>query len=252
MLRSEHCPCSRCAAGTDHADRAHHTQLRALMRVLDERQRRWIAGAEATRLGYGGVSLVAQITGLDRKTICRGQRELAQGLADVSGARIRQPGAGRPPTEKKRPQLEPALMDLVRDEIAGDPSTGELWVRRSLAKLKRALLHRGFRVGLLVVRRLLRKHNIHARSKWNPIEHRLFSQISETWAGTPLTSIAILLDAIRHTTTTTGLRVRAQILPGIFSAGCTVTDEEMVGLSIEKHKTCPPWNYTVKPRLIGK
>lgn len=305
-------------------------------------------------------------------------------------------------------------MDLVRDEIAGDPSTGVLWVRRSLAKLQRALAHRGFRVGVLVVQRLLRKNKIHARSnvkhltprehpsrdrqfryittlrrqfeaagdpvisvdtkkkeligrfknagriysmvapevnthdfpadadakavpygvydphvndgvvyvglsgntpdfavaairhwwqqvgrvryparhrmlilcdsggsnsyrarrwkqqlqvrlanpfgleitvchyptgasKWNPIEHRLFNQITQTWAGTPLTSMAILLDAIRKTTTTTGLRVRAQVLRGIYDTGNKVTDEEMEALSIEKHQTCPQWNYTIRP-----
>ena len=144
------------------------------MRVLDERQRRLIAAAEASRLGYGGVVLVAQITGLDPKTIRRGQKELAQGIAELPNDRIRQPGAGRPPMEKKKPQIEAALMDLVRDEIAGDPSTGVLWVRRSLAKLQRALARRGFRAGLLVVRRLLRKHNIHARSNvkhLTPREH---------------------------------------------------------------------------------
>jgi hypothetical protein len=65
-------------------------------------------------------------------------------------------------------------MDLVRDEIAGDPSTGVLWVRRSLAKLQRALARRGFRVGRRVVSRLLRRHNIHARSNvkhLTPREH---------------------------------------------------------------------------------
>jgi hypothetical protein len=311
------------------------------------------------------------------------------------------------------------LLHLVRDEVAGDPSTGVLWVRRSLTKLQRTLARRGFRVGRRVVRRLLRRHNIHARSnvkhltprehsardhqfryirarrrqfdaagdpvisvdtkkkeligrfknagriysaiapevnthdfpsdadakavpygiydpranagvvyvglsgntpdfavaairrwwqqvgcrryparprlliladsggsngyrsrrwkqqlqvrladpfgleitvchyptgasKWNPVEHLLFSQISQTWAGTPLTSIAVLLDAIRHTTTTTGLRVRAQLLPDVYTRGCTVTDEEMASLHIDKHKTCPQWNYTIKPRSMGK
>jgi hypothetical protein len=89
-------------------------------------------------------------------------------------------------------------------------------------------------------------------SKWNPIEHRLFSQISETWAGTPLVSMAIMLDAIRRTTTTTGLRVRARLLPGVYTTGHTVTDEEMAALSIEKHKTCPQWNYTIRPRSKRK
>jgi hypothetical protein len=320
---------------------------------------------------------------------------------------------------KKNPRFEPTLMDLVRDEIAGDPSTGELWVRRSLTKLQRALRRRGVRVGRLAVRRLLRRHGIRARSnvkhltprehpardrqfryiqalrrqfdeagdpvisvdamkkqligrfknpgrlygttapevntydfpsdadakavpygiydpranhgvvyvglsgntpdfavatirlwwqqvgrrryadrhrlliladsggsngyrarrwkqqlqlrvadpfgleltvchyptgasKWNPVEHRLFSEISQTWAGTPLKTVDILLDAIRHTTTMTGLRVRAKRLAGTYPSGNTVTDEEMATLNIERHGTCPQWNYTIKPRLIGK
>lgn len=311
------------------------------------------------------------------------------------------------------------MLALVRDEVAGDPSTGVLWVRRSLTKLQQALARQGLRVGRLVVRRLLRRHNIRARSnvkhltprehsardrqfryiralrwqfeatgdpvisvdtkkkeligrfknagrlystvapevnthdfpgdaeakavpygiydprahdgvvyvglsgntpdfavaalrrwwqqvgrhrypnrfrlliladcggsngyrarrwkqqlqvrladsfglevtvchyptgasKWNPVEHRLFSQVSQTWAGTPLTSIPVLLDAIRHTTTTTGLRVRAYLLPNVYPRGCTVTDEDMASLNIEKHKTCPQWNYTIKPRRVGK
>jgi hypothetical protein len=101
MIRSNHCSCPLCRAGKDHPDRAHHAHLRALMHVLDERQRRWVAGLEAERLGYGGADLVAQITGLDPKTIRRGRRELAQGLAEVPSTRIRRPGAGRPSSEKK-------------------------------------------------------------------------------------------------------------------------------------------------------
>lgn len=101
MVRPERCRCSLCCADKDHSDRAHHEHLRALMHVLDERQRRWVAAGEAARLGYGGVGLVAQITGLDPKTIRRGRSELAQGLAGLPSDRIRRPGAGRPPAEKK-------------------------------------------------------------------------------------------------------------------------------------------------------
>jgi hypothetical protein len=75
---------------------------------------------------------------------------------------------------KKNSRLESTLLDLVRDEVAGDPSTGVLWVRRSLTKLQQALARRGLRVGRLVVRRLLRRHNIHARSNvkhLTPREH---------------------------------------------------------------------------------
>lgn len=88
-------------------------------------------------------------------------------------------------------------------------------------------------------------------SKWNPIEHRLFSQISHTWAGTPLTSYDVVLDAIRSTTTTTGLQVEAILNETVYQTGLSVTDAEMKLLMIEKHATCPQWNYTIRPRKTG-
>ena len=71
------------------------------MSRLDEQQRRWYAAVEANRRGHGGLTLVSQITGLDEKTIRRGQEELALDLIDRPNNRIRLPGAGRPPVEKK-------------------------------------------------------------------------------------------------------------------------------------------------------
>jgi hypothetical protein len=68
---------------------------------LDEQQRRWYVALEAERLGPGGIGLVAQITGLDEKTIRRGREELAAELAERPVDRIRQVGGGRPPIEKK-------------------------------------------------------------------------------------------------------------------------------------------------------
>jgi len=85
-------------------------------------------------------------------------------------------------------------------------------------------------------------------SKWNPIEHRLFSQISSSWAGTPLTSYEVLLDGIRSTTTQTGLQVEAISVETHYEKGLSVSDEEMNLLMIEKHHTCPAWNYTIRPR----
>jgi len=72
-----------------------------LVSRLDEHQRRWFAALEAKRLGRGGTRLMAQITGLDEKTIRRGRRELAGQLADVPPQRVRRPGGGRPRVEKK-------------------------------------------------------------------------------------------------------------------------------------------------------
>lgn len=88
-------------------------------------------------------------------------------------------------------------------------------------------------------------------SKWNPIEHRLFSQISHTWAATPLTSMEVLLDGLRTTTTITGLRVQATLIETVYQKGLSVTDEEMQLLMIEKHDVCPQWNYTIRPRKSG-
>jgi hypothetical protein len=68
---------------------------------LDEQQRRWYVALEAGRVGEGGVSLLAQITGMDEKTIRRGRAELAQDLAARPTDQIRLAGGGRPPTEKK-------------------------------------------------------------------------------------------------------------------------------------------------------
>jgi hypothetical protein len=68
---------------------------------LDEQQRRWYVALEAERLGPGGDQLLAQISGLDAKTIRRGRAELAGELVDRPADRVRQGGAGRPPVEKR-------------------------------------------------------------------------------------------------------------------------------------------------------
>lgn len=84
-------------------------------------------------------------------------------------------------------------------------------------------------------------------SKWNPIEHRLFSQISRTWAGCPLRSFEVLLDYLRETTTTTGLKVLAQRVTQVYQKGIEVSAEVMAALNITYHAVCPQWNYTIRP-----
>ena len=88
-------------------------------------------------------------------------------------------------------------------------------------------------------------------SKWNPIEHRLFSQISLNWAGQPLRSIETLLGYIRGTTTSTGLKVTARLLAGVYQVGKRIADVVMKSLKIEHHVVCPQWNYTIRPRLAS-
>ncbi len=90
-----------------------------------------------------------------------------------------------------------------------------------------------------------------ACSKWNPIEHRLFTQISMNWAGQPLRSFEEMLGYIRDTTTTTGLKVKASLIEGIYQTGKRVSDTGMKTLNLEHHAVCPQWNYTIRPRLDG-
>ena len=85
-------------------------------------------------------------------------------------------------------------------------------------------------------------------SKWNPVEHRLFSHISSNWAGQPLRSLPIMLALIRGTKTETGLRVQARLLPKKYLTKIRVADAEMDDLSLYYHGICPKWNYTIKPR----
>jgi DDE family transposase/DDE superfamily endonuclease len=84
-------------------------------------------------------------------------------------------------------------------------------------------------------------------SKWNQIEHRLFSAISMNWRGRPLTSHEVIVETIAATTTRTGLTVRAQLGAGSYPTGVKVSDQQMAGLAITRHGFHGDWNYTLLP-----
>jgi hypothetical protein len=85
-------------------------------------------------------------------------------------------------------------------------------------------------------------------SKWNKIEHRLFSFISINWKGKPLTSYEVIVNLIAHTTTAMGLKVYAALDERTYQLKKKVTDEEMELLRLEPHEFHGEWNYTIKPR----
>jgi len=85
-------------------------------------------------------------------------------------------------------------------------------------------------------------------SKWNPIEHRLFSQISKNWEGVPLRTYETLLNFINTTTTKTGLTVTSHLVRREYETGIKVSDQKIAELSLERHETQPHRNYTLKPR----
>jgi hypothetical protein len=85
-------------------------------------------------------------------------------------------------------------------------------------------------------------------SKWNPIEHRLFSEVSKNWAGHPLTSYETMLKYIRTTKTKRGLAVRATLLKGDYPTGQKPATDQISRLNLWLNRTLPAWNYTLSPR----
>jgi hypothetical protein len=90
-------------------------------------------------------------------------------------------------------------------------------------------------------------------SKWNKIEHRLFSHISMNWRGRPLTSHDVIVNTIAATTTRTGLSVHAELDTGTYPSGIKIPDKQMQALHdtdvLRRHDWHPEWNYTLKPPM---
>lgn len=392
-------------------------RLATLLPHLNERQQRLAAAAEARALGYGGVSAVAEATGLARGTIHRALNELTKAPATWAHEQVRARGAGRHRLITKQPELERRLKDLVEASTRGDPMSPLLWTNESTTQLAKALGRDGDAISHDTVGRLLdemgyslqanlknldeggdhpdrdqqfrylaqrvrhfqtrdqpvisvdtkkkeligqyynkgrkwRRHGdpeqvkIHdfidpatpkaipygiydlarnhgwvnvgsdhdtasfaagsiyrwwlmmgsrvypqagellicadaggsngyrvrlwkvelqnvvdktglhvtvchlppGTSKWNKIEHRLFSHISMNWRGRPLTSHEIVVKLIGSTVTKTGLRVKARLDTRKYPTKVKVTDEQMRTLNIQPHAFHGEWNYTIKPR----
>ena len=132
-------------------------QFKRFLGTLNERQRRHCVALEAMRLGWGGNTLMARLTGLHITTIGRGIRELRAGEPPDLKGRVRKPGGGRKRIEEQQLKIQAALRTVVEPETAGDPCSGKRWVRSSLRELARRLRKRGYSIGKDTVRRLLKK-----------------------------------------------------------------------------------------------
>jgi transposase len=129
------CKCPRCLQPEDHPDKQLHHQLNLLLSHLSEQQRRWVAAYEAKRLGWGGQTHVSLITGLNRVTIIRGQRELDQELQDRPAGRARVSGGGRHPklTEAQLRRLE----ELLSKGATAYGWHNNLWTAKRVAQVIR-------------------------------------------------------------------------------------------------------------------
>jgi hypothetical protein len=89
-------------------------------------------------------------------------------------------------------------------------------------------------------------------SKWNPIDHRVFSEISKNWAGHPLDSYQTILSYLQTTQTSKGLRLNAHLVSKTYSKGVRISDQQMQQLRLFPHPTLPRWNYTLICSENGK
>jgi transposase len=121
---------------------------------LNERTRRLIAASEAVAIGWGGISAVSRVTGLSRKTISQGVKELQEAGGAREG-RIRRQGGGRKKTVSKDPRLVEDLERLVEPMTRGDPESPLRWTCKSLRKLAEELARQGHQVSHQLVSELL-------------------------------------------------------------------------------------------------
>lgn len=138
--------------------------------------------------------------------------------------------------EGRRRYPEASELAILADGGGSNGVTNRAW--------KHGLYHRlAARHGLTVTV----AHYPPGTSKWNPIEHRLFSEISKNWAGRPLDSFETILNYIRTTTTCTGLKVNARLVEQRYETGTKISDAQMRELSITSNDSLPRWNYTLMP-----
>lgn len=137
--------------------------------------------------------------------------------------------------ERSRFQREDKLLILCD---AGGSNNCRFWLWK--LELQRQLADQ-FGISVMVC------HYPTGTSKYNPIEYRLFSQISLNWAGKPLRSFETMLNYIRGTTTSTGLTVKAFLVDRPFQKNRRVSKAERQMINLTRRSVCPTWNYTISP-----
>ncbi|MDQ3191627.1 MAG: ISAzo13 family transposase, partial [Bacteroidota bacterium] len=88
-------------------------------------------------------------------------------------------------------------------------------------------------------------------SKWNKIEHRLFSHITMNWRARPLTNIQLVVDLIASTKTSKGLKVKSKLDNAVYEKGIKISDEKLGENNIKKNEFHGEWNYMIKPNIVN-
>jgi hypothetical protein len=390
-------------------------RIDTMLPYLNERQTRLYLSNEALSYGWGGISLISNLSGKSPKIIKLGIKELKKELPEASPKRIRREGAGRKREKDKQDGLEKAILTIVECHTVGDPMRVIIWTSKSVRNIQKELQKQGFQVSHELIRQILRQNKyslqsnrrtheggihpdrdaqfqfindkskrfidakqpvisvdckkkelignyknngqewekaknptevnvydfidktngkacpygvydvynnkgwisvgtssdtaafsvaairswwendgkisypkarklyinadgggsnglknrlwkselqqfandtglkIHVShlpagtSKWNKIEHRLFSYISINWRGKPLTSLAVIIGLINGTTTEAGLKVTAKLDESEYKTGIKISDEEFEKINLKRYKFHGEWNYIIRP-----
>ena len=140
-------------------------------------------------------------------------------------------------TDPERPRFQHEDRLLILCDAGGSNSC-RFWLWKS--EIQRQLANQ-FGISVMVC------HYPTGASKYNPIEYRLFSQISINWAGRPLRSFQTMLNYIRGTTTSTGLTVKAFLVGRNFQKGRKVSKLQRRKINLTRRSICPTWNYIIQP-----
>ena len=173
--------------------------------------RRLWAGAEAEAIGWGGVAMVARATGLAISTVRKGRDEAHAGACADGIVRVRRTGG----SNSYRSCVWKHELQRVADKLG---------------------------ISIHV------SHYPPGTSKWNKVEHRLFSFISINWRGQPLRTYETVVSLIGNTTNGRGLIVRAQLDSRRYPIGERVTDKAFRSLNIVRDEFHGDWNYVIHPR----
>jgi hypothetical protein len=387
-----------------------------MLPYLNEEQSRLYIANEALSYGWGGISLMSNLSGKSPKVIRFGIKELKKEIPEAPDNRIRRDGAGRKRETDKQPGLEKALLDIVEAHTVGDPMRVIIWTSKSVRHIQVELKQSGFKVSHELIRQILQENKyslqsnrrtqeggnhpdrdaqfefinskskkfisdnqpvisidckkkelignyknngkewvklknptevnvydfidktngkaspygiydvnnnrgwvsvgtssdtaafsvstirswwendgkilypkatklyinadgggsnglknrlwkselqqlandtglkIHVShlpagtSKWNKIEHRMFSYISINWRGKPLTSLAVIIGLINGTTTKSGLKVTAKLDEREYKTGIKISDEEFEKINLKRYKFHGEWNYIIRPK----
>ena len=117
-------------------------KLSILLPSLNEKQERLLVDAEAIALGYGGIKILSDITGMSANTIARGVREIKRGDEDVS--RIRSKGSGRKNLTIKYPEIKQCIEEITEPDARGDPETPLRWTCKSVRNISDFLKGKGY------------------------------------------------------------------------------------------------------------